>query len=147
MSEPNPLPRTLPIGTKINRNGALYTSKSIGVYLDNEKVYHFEIVNRTDPNADIKNIVFYPSRILWDELPNESTESKEEVIINLTTKCSWCSKEIDNGMLLCSSHQSKCQKYYDVLSERMALSYLKPKDAHEYDRECVKVFVDNNESK
>lgn len=147
MEIPDPLPKTLPIGTKINRMYVCYIAESIGIYDDLYGTYKFDLIKNIDTNIQSNNVGFFPQRILWDELPTESVGSKEEISINLTIKCSWCQKEIDNGMTLCSSHQSKCQKYYDALSERMALSYLKPMDAHTYDRECVKIFVDNKESK
>src|ERR1700748_160138 len=137
MDIPNPLPDTLPIGTKIIWNSMNYISVSIGILNVNHAVplYEFDNCKNLDKLIFTNQISFLPERIIWNELPSED-DSKIEV--NLVIHCSWCNKIIDNGMTVCSSHESKCSIYYDALKERMSLSYLLPTDALEYDRACVK---------
>lgn len=148
MNIPDPLPDVLPIGTKIIWGGMNYISLSIGIYnrIHAAPLYDFENCKNLDKLNETKNISFLPERIIWDELPVEG-EIKEIIKLDLIIHCSWCDKVIDNGMTLCSSHESKCQIYWDALTDRMKLSYLNPHDALAYDRACVKIFIDNKESK
>lgn len=139
--QPNPLPKELPIGTKILCQEIEYTSLSIGRLSGINKIfYYFDTVEN---NVDKRKTPgsFFPERIIWNEviLKSEDETPVEKSII----KCKWCKKEIDNGMKLCSSENSSCQLYWDALSDRCNLSYIKPEDALEYDRACIKIFIDN----
>lgn len=141
---PNPLPVELSIGTKILEDGVIYTAGSIGT-LNTDNKFSSSYYNFTklfnDTGTNVGGCSFFIDQILWNESPLVILE--KEISINLIINCKWCKKVIDNGMLICSSHESNCEKYWDALKERCNISYLNPNNASDYDRTCVKNFVDN----
>jgi hypothetical protein len=136
--QPYQLPHELPIGTKMTVGETSYTALSNGQLRLNPMIhYWFKTVESTSGSYKGSG-TFLPDRINWSVLPKIECNS----IIN----CKWCNKVIDNGMTICSSHESKCELYWDALKNRMSLDFRKPEDALEYDRECIKKFIDKKEN-
>lgn len=133
--QPDPLPNELPIGTKVKVGETTYIALSVGKLQTGTFMSdHYSFVLVESLNGTYKGTgTFYHDKIVWVE--------KTEV--NLIINCKWCNKVIDNGMLLCSSHESNCELYYTALKERLKLDFRKPEDALEYDRACVIKFIDN----
>jgi hypothetical protein len=149
MTQPDPLPQELPIGTEMSYAGENYISLTVGKLLKNGsgQYYWFDKVENKSSGAKTSGS-FFPIRITWNKLPENYVENKSEEIVDISIiKCKWCNNQIDNGMLICSSEVSSCELYWNALKERCLLSYIEPEDALEYDRASVKNFVDNRKKK
>ncbi len=153
---PNPLPITIPKGTKFCIGSNIYELISVGIRSNLPSlfgpifVYIADVTHLLTGN-NISGYNVYAHVIDWETVYNiknssdsTDTDSCEENKKDIKY-CLWCNEvlSINQDSDFCAVGKVYCRDYYSALKERMELDFREPTEALDSEKESVVRWVKN----
>ena len=153
MPAPNPLPKTIPKGTKFTVGPDVYELKSIGVLTTFPSMFGSIYVYMADVShlltgQSLCNYNVYCHAVDWDSIEEYKESSDVDSCKEAPSevkKCLWCSEILGSNQdsPYCAVGKVYCKEYYFALKERMELDFRTPDEALSSEKEAVVRWVKN----
>jgi hypothetical protein len=153
---PNPLPNTIPKGTKFCIGSDIYELLTVGIRGSLHNLFgpvfiYVGDVKHLLTGNNISGYNIYAHSIDWETVNNiknssdtTDTDSCEETKKDIKY-CLWCNNqlEINQNNNFCVIGKVYCEEYYKALEQRMKIDFREPSEALESEKESVVRWVKN----